>query len=347
MSPSRAAQRSSFFVPSSPQNLSPTTPKRKRSLAASAEYRSPTSALRGRPAVALPRTPTKSPTLDSGIGLSVSPEKLVDESQTQPESPRWEVGTPRSSQLPTQPDSPQWVVKTPTKSQAESQTQPDSPQWEVKSPVAAESQALPESPRCTVKAPQSPQSLQTEPELTQWRVHTPPPLPQEDPSQTQPDSSQWRVHTPPPEEDNSQTQPESSQWVVRTPPQSQIQPRAYLPLEDEQEAAAAPSGSLPIAEYESQGPVEASNGSQLPSPAMPSARLDQEGDDSQSQPWDLDTQVRKEVARRLRYARRLDSDDMSQGPPSIPADFGVDPDLGDIDTQDLFAQPVKDFLGLR
>ena len=259
----------------------------------------------------------------------MSPEKVVDESQTQPESPRWEVKTQHNPQQSsqTQPESPRWEVKTPTKTQAESQTQPESPRWEVKSPAAAESQTQPESPRWVVKTQKSPQSSQTEPE-----------------------SSQWRVHTPPPQEASSQTQPESSQWVVRTPPQSQTRPRARLPLEDEQDAAAAPSGSLPIAEYESQGPGEASGGSPPPASALWPPRTDLEGDDSQGQSWDPDTQSRKEVLRRLRYIRAQQGtvwDNMSEGPPSIPADFGEDVDLEDIRTQELFAQPVKDFLGLR
>ncbi|KIP09188.1 hypothetical protein PHLGIDRAFT_126492 [Phlebiopsis gigantea 11061_1 CR5-6] len=326
MSPSRTAQLSPLTVPSSPHDLFPSTPKRKRALGIQRHMSSPGCNV----AVAQPRTPIKSPNLDSGIGTSVSPEKLVDESQTQPESPQWEVKTPRSPQpqsSQTQPDSPRWIVKTPTKTQDDSQTQPDSPQWEVKSPIAVRSLTQPESPRRLVKTQKSPQSSQTEPE-----------------------SSQWRVHTPPAQADSSQTEPESSQWVVRTPPGSQTRSRACLPLEDEQDAAAAPSGSLPIAEYESQGPVEALGGSQPPVSGLPPPRIHQVGDESQSQPWDLDTQTRREVLRRLAYVRAQQEtawDNMSDGPPSIPADFGEDADFGDIGTQDLFAQPVKDFLGIR
>lgn len=108
-------------------------------------------------------------------------------------------------------------------------------------------------------------------------------------------------------------------------------------------------GSLPIADYESQSQVEVSNGPNPSEPTRPS--MDRDMDMSQSQPWDLDSQDREEMLRKLQFLRRKqgkeDWDGSSDAPLSIPSDYGQDADLEGLGSQDLLATPVKEFLGLR
>ena len=307
------AQRMSLIVPSSPSD--PSTPKRRRIVPDIPEPAlSRTSTPRkGHPA-SRPATPERSLGVDSGLGTSVSPEKAAeDSSQTQPESPRWLV----SSQ--TEPESSQWVVKTQHYRPPSSQTQPESPQWLVGSQL--ESQTQPESPRWLVKTQLSPQSSQTEPE-----------------------SSQWRVESPQPESKSSQTEPESSQWIVGTqlPSPTRLRPRMFL--EDDQDNA--PPGTLPVADYDSQSQAEPPARSKPSEFALPAVSQDEE----ESQPWEMNSPARKEMLRKLGFLRRQqkeDWDSLSDAPPSIPSDFGGVTNLEGLDTQDLLASPVQEFLALR
>ena len=101
---------------------------------------------------------------------------------------------------------------------------------------------------------------------------------------------------------------------------------------------------LPIPDHQSPRPVETEAGSKPSGFALlPLTKA------SQSESFELGSQDRKEVSRKLRFMRnkymKEGGDSISDGPPSIPSDFAEDVDY-EIDSQALLASPVLEFLGL-
>ncbi|GJE84926.1 hypothetical protein PsYK624_010020 [Phanerochaete sordida] len=299
---------------------SPSTPKRK----AVAKHPTAGSAL-------LFQSPHRTPGADSGLGKSVSPEKpsrlqiapepLLDESQTQPESPLQKRAVPPSpASSVTVPESPRPLPTTPGKHSSppvdESQTQPESPRPRLATPAkkprrthwlledeVLSSQIVPESPRLPLQRREH-EVLDTDDAAES--------------SQTVPESPRWRVPSP-----------------ISTPSRAT---RGRLPDEDNPFAPAP--GSLPLAEYDASQPA-------------PGTPPQADTDESQTQPdtWPA-TPRNKDMMRRLHYMRgryALDGDEdwdmLSDTPLSIPSDFDADAPMGEVGSD--LPSPVRDFLAME